>query len=38
MRVYSTYRGTNSFNAIVPGKVVAVVDADGRILTMKGID
>lgn len=38
MRVYSTYRGTNSFNAIVPGRVMAVVDADGRILTMKNID
>lgn len=38
MRVYSTYRGTNSFNAIVPGRVVAVVDPEGRILSMKPAD
>jgi hypothetical protein len=38
MRVYSTYRGTNSFNAIVPGKVMAVVDSEGRTLSMKLAD
>lgn len=33
--VFTTYRGTNAFNAIVTNTVVATVDANGNVLSMQ---
>lgn len=35
MRIVTTFRGTNSFGGVVPNTVVATVDDDGNVLTMR---